>query len=93
MIATSPTKARRLPSEDSRMSAFDRPFLSGPRLPSGQKGHASQPEGFRPDGVKRLWIAIINHAVLDLLENGRHSSEAERWLLSREFDRIHNLLG
>jgi hypothetical protein len=62
-------------------------------LPSGQKGDASQSEGFRPDGVKRLSIAIINHAVLDPLENGRHSSEAERWRLCRGFDRIHNLLG
>jgi hypothetical protein len=40
-----------------------------------------------------LSIAIINNAIFDLLENGRHSLAAERWLLSREFERIHNWRG
>jgi hypothetical protein len=64
-----------------------------PRLLSNKRGRALGAEGIRPEGIERLSIAIINRAVLDLLENGSHSLAAERWLLSREFDRIHNLLG
>ena len=93
MIPTSSTEAQRSPGENGRVSRLDRPFLSRPRLLSDKTGNATQPERFRPEGIQRLSIAIINHAVLDLLENGKHSSEAEHWLLSQEFDRIHNLLG
>ena len=64
-----------------------------PRLLSNKRGKVLGPEKFRPEGIERLSIAIINRAILDLLEKGRHSLAAERWLLSREFDRIHNLLG
>ena len=64
-----------------------------PRLLSNKRGRALGAERIRPEGIERLSVAIINRAVLDLLENGRQSLAAERWLLSREFDRIHNLLG
>ena len=64
-----------------------------PRLLSNKRGRALGAERIRPEGIERLSIAIINLAVLDLLENGRHSLAAERWLLSRAFNRIHNLLG
>jgi hypothetical protein len=69
------------------------PTEGRPRLLSNKNGKVLVPERFRPEGIERLSIAIINRAVLDLLEEGRHSSAAERWLLSREFDRIHNSLG
>jgi hypothetical protein len=44
-----------------------------------------------PQGVGRLYLAIVNRAILDVLENGRNSAAAERWLLSRDFDRLQEL--
>ena len=44
-------------------------------------------------GVTRLYLAIVNRAVLDVLENGKNSRAAERWLLSRDFDRLEELFG
>jgi hypothetical protein len=45
-------------------------------------------EKLRPHAVRRLYLAIVNRAILDALENGRESREAKRWLLSRDFDRL-----
>ena len=39
-----------------------------------------------PHAVRRLYLAIVNRAILDVLENGQESREAKRWLLSRDFD-------
>lgn len=93
MISTSSAQAHRSPGEDSRLGRLHGPFVSRPRFLSDKRGNTTQLKSFHPDGIQRLSIAIINHAVLDLLENGKHSLAAERWLLSREFDQIHNLLG
>ena len=46
-----------------------------------------------PQGVTRLYLAIVNRAILDVLENGKNSRAAERWLLSRDFDRLEELFG
>jgi hypothetical protein len=46
-----------------------------------------------PQGVTRLYLAIVNRAILDVLENGKNSRAAERWLLSRDFDRLAELFG
>ena len=46
-----------------------------------------------PQGVGRLYLAIVNRAILDVLENGENSRLAERWLLSRDFDRLQELFG
>ena len=46
-----------------------------------------------PQGVKRLYLAIVNRAILDVLENGKDSRAAERWLLSRDFDHLEELFG
>jgi len=92
MIHTLSTEAQCSPSNDSRAGCSDRPPLSKPQF-SGEQGNATRTERFRPEAIQRLSIAIINHAVRDLLENGRHSSTAERWLLSQDFDRLDNLLG
>lgn len=43
--------------------------------------HPDQTEKF-PQGVGRLYLAIVNRAILDVLENGKNSAAAERWLLS-----------
>jgi len=93
MIPTSSAEAQRSRGEDSRVGRLDSPFLSRPRSLSDKRGNTTRPESFHPKGIRRLSIAIINHAILDLLENGRHSLGAERWLVSREFERIHNWLG
>ena len=45
-----------------------------------------QTEKFHPQAVRRLYRAIVNRAVLDVLENGPESQAAERWLLSNDFD-------
>jgi hypothetical protein len=89
------TPSRKAPcshGENARAGRFDRPFVSKSPF-SDEKWSAIDAENFYLHGIRRLSVAIINHAVRDLLENGRHSHGAERWLLSREFDRIHNLLG
>jgi hypothetical protein len=44
-----------------------------------------------PHGVGRLYLAIVNRAILDVLENGENSAAAEQWLLSRDFDRLQEL--
>jgi hypothetical protein len=44
-----------------------------------------------PQGAGRLYLAIVNRAILDVLENGENSATAERWLLSRDFDRLQEL--
>ena len=46
----------------------------------------NQTEKFHPHAVRRLCRAIVNRAILDVLENGKESREAERWLLSRDFE-------
>jgi hypothetical protein len=45
-----------------------------------------QTEKYHPHAVRRLYLAIVNRAILDVLENGQESREAKRWLLSRDFD-------
>ena len=77
------------------MFVAKKPALTSVPAQPASSIHEVQPEheGFRAERIQRLAIAIINHAVLDLLENGSHSAGAERWLLSREFDQIHKLLG
>lgn len=84
-------EAECLPAQNSRPGRINRAFLSGP-LFSDQKREGNSAESFHPHGIRRLSLAIINHAIRDLIENGRHSHGAERWLLSREFDRLDNLL-
>lgn len=93
MIHTVSTEVPRSLDEASRPNRLARPFLGRPRLISNKRRTAPRPERFRLEGIERLSIAIINRAILDLLEKGKHSLAAERWLLSGEFDRIHNLLG
>jgi hypothetical protein len=39
-------------------------------------------EKFHLHAVRRLYLAIVNRAILDVLENGQESREAKQWLLS-----------
>lgn len=47
-----------------------------------------QTEKLHAHAVRRLCLAIVNRAILDVLENGKESREAERWLLSRDFESL-----
>ena len=60
---------------------------------TNKDGSIAQQTAKFPQGVKRLYLAIVNRAILDVLENGKNSRAAERWLLSRDFDRLEELFG
>ena len=67
------------------------PFVA--EAPARWHGNKSGPIGdqtekFHPHAVRRLYLAIVNRAILDVLENGQESREAKRWLLSRDFDSL-----
>ena len=45
-----------------------------------------QAEEFYPQAAKRLFLAVVNQAIFDVLENKEEAKSAEQWLLSRNFD-------
>lgn len=51
----------------------------------------SQSNEFRPQASQRLFLAVVNQAISDVLENGKEAKEAERWLLSNDFDILDSL--
>ena len=51
-----------------------------------------QSKKFYPQRTKRLFVAVVNQAILDVLDNGEEAKEAERWLLSKDFDTLEKLL-
>ena len=50
-----------------------------------------QSNEFRPQATERLFLAVVNQAISDVLENGKEAKEAERWLLSTDFDALDRL--
>jgi hypothetical protein len=38
-----------------------------------------------------LFVAVVNQAILDVLEHGEESEDAERWLLSKDFEALQTL--
>jgi hypothetical protein len=52
-----------------------------------------QSEEFHPQAVKGLFLAVVNQAIFDVLENGKEAKEAEQWLLNRDFGRLEELFG
>ena len=81
---------------DSRPMHLPESVFDETRAPMGKKRSCSmgdQAEKFHPQGVKRLYLAIVNRAILDVLKNGEDSLGAERWLLSRDFDGLQQLFG
>jgi hypothetical protein len=46
---------------------------------------------FHPQATERLFVAIVNRAILDVLGNGEEAEEAEQWLLSKDFDTLEKL--
>ena len=49
-------------------------------------------EEFHPRAAKRLFLAVVNQAIFDVLENKEEAKAAEQWLLSEEFDNYAELL-
>ena len=45
----------------------------------------------QPRPAERLFVAVVNQAILDALEHGEDAQDAERWLLSKDFDALQNL--
>ena len=52
---------------------------------------AYQTDEFHPDAAKRLFLVVVNQAILDVLENNEEAKAAEQWLLSEEFDNLAEL--
>jgi hypothetical protein len=46
---------------------------------------------FQPRAADRLFVAVVNQAILDVLEGGEEAGDAERWLLSKDFDALQSL--
>ena len=51
----------------------------------------SQSNEFRPQVAERLFLAVVNQAISDVLDSGKEAKEAERWLLSKDFDTLDRL--
>jgi hypothetical protein len=51
-----------------------------------------QSEEFRPQAARRLFLAVVNQAIFDVLENNEEAKAAQQWLLSEEFDNYTELL-
>ena len=51
----------------------------------------SQFKEFRSRAAERLYLAVVNQAISDVLENGNEAKEAERWLLSKDFEALERL--
>lgn len=41
--------------------------------------------------AERLFVAVVNQAILDVLEHGEDAKDAERWLFSKDFDALQSL--
>ena len=82
------------PSDSPSKTHFEWTFPGrNPMLTTANRsGNIGDPdERFRQQAFSRLYLAIVNRAILDLLENGKNSPAAKRWLLSRDFDRLQEL--
>ena len=51
-----------------------------------------QTEEFHPQAARRMFLAVVNKAISDVLENNEEAKAAEQWLLSEEFDNFAELL-
>ena len=50
-----------------------------------------QSSEFQSKAAERLLVAVVNQAILDVLEHGEEAEDAERWLLSKDFDALQSL--
>jgi hypothetical protein len=54
---------------------------------------ASPSKEFHPRAVRRLYLAVIDQAILDVLENEEEAEAAGQWLSSKDFDSFVEPLG
>jgi hypothetical protein len=52
------------------------------------QGQSSASQG---TAAERLFAAIVNQAILDISEHGEEAQDAERWLLSKDFEALQRL--
>ena len=45
----------------------------------------------RGRAAERLFVAVVNQAILDVLKHGNEAEDAERWLLSKDFDALQSI--
>jgi hypothetical protein len=91
MIRQSQKQEGQFPSLDDTAAHLPGPFVAETRGRSHgnrSKPIGNQTEKFHRHVVRHLCLAIINRAILDVLENGKDSREAEQWLLSRDFESL-----
>jgi hypothetical protein len=50
-----------------------------------------QSSEFQSKSAERLFVAVVNQAILGVLEDGEEAENAERWLLSKDFDALQSL--
>ena len=80
--------------EDEKEVRARDPFFDRIHLASdaNRRGRAeTRSKQFHRQAVGRFYLAIVNRAILDVLECGENSPAAEKWLLSRDFDRLQEL--
>jgi hypothetical protein len=50
-----------------------------------------QSSEFQARVAERLFAAVVNQAIFDVLEHGEEAEDAESWLLSKDFDALQSL--
>jgi len=58
----------------------------------GEARMTFESEEFHPQAARRLFLAVVNQAISDVLENKKEAKAAEQWLLSEEFDNFAELV-
>jgi hypothetical protein len=91
MIRESQKQEGQFASFEDTAAHLREPFVA--EAPGRWHGNRTGPIGdkkekFQLNAVRRLYRAIVNRAILDVLENGQESREAKRWLLSSDFDSL-----
>ena len=91
MIRQSQKQEGQFASFEDTAAQLSEPFVAEApgRLHRNRNGSiGDQTAKFHLHAVRRLYIAVVNRAILDVLENGQESREAKRWLLSRDFNSL-----
>jgi len=91
MIRESQKQEGQLASFEDTAAHLPEPFVA--EAPGRWDGNRTGPIGdkkekFHLHAIRRLYLAIVNRAILDVLENGQESREAKQWLLSRGVDTL-----
>jgi len=50
-----------------------------------------QSSDFHARAAERLFVAVVNQAILDVLEHGEDAEDAKRWLMGKDFDALKSL--